>query len=74
MAVTKEQMQAYIQGWKRAAPVLEALRNHEIRQASTPEAIEMLDGCFKAAMRRLAPDCSSGLVIQQQLFSRLIRK
>jgi len=74
MAVTKEQMKAYIQGWKRAAPLLEALRNHEIRRASTPEAIAMLDGCFKAAVRNLVPDCTSGLVIQQQLFRRLIRK
>ena len=67
----REQMLAYVQSWKRAAPILEKLRDAEIRQASTPHAIEMFDSSFRAAIRCREPDPSSGLVIQQQLFRKL---
>ena len=71
MSATRDQMLAWAKGWKRAAPVLSALRDKETHQASTAEAIEMFDSSFKSALLHVRAASSSGLVIQQKLFRKL---
>lgn len=59
-----------IEQWRRAAPVLQAQREQDIRNADTQAAIAWFDGIS----RTLAPDTTRrdrGLVEQQRLFAKL---
>lgn len=71
MPPTKQQLLLWINGWRTAAPVMQALRDEDIRRASTAAAIEMLDGSFKVALKDHNPGPFSGLVTQQLLLKRL---
>ena len=59
-------MGAYVRRWKDLGPLLEQIRDAEIRAADTPSAIQMMDQAFRIALRDLPPRDSSGLVEWQR--------
>ena len=66
MPPTREEMMAYARRWEKLCPILEALRDDDIRTAETQSSIRMLDQAFKIALRDLPPRESSGLVEWQR--------
>ncbi|MBN1975140.1 MAG: hypothetical protein JW787_15970 [Sedimentisphaerales bacterium] len=68
--IDKDSVRRWIAGWQAAAPLLEKLRNDEIRRSDTTLAIEQLSDAFESVLRNHSPNESSGLVEQQRLFAR----
>jgi hypothetical protein len=62
-----------IAAWKRAAPVLQEVRDADIRAADTVAAIESMTLLFRDAVKHLPPRPDSGLVEQQRWFMKLRR-
>ncbi len=69
---TTDQINArrWVQAWKEAGPVLEQMRADEIHSTDTVKAMEILDDAFTSAVWLNPPRESSGLVEQQEIFSR----
>jgi len=59
-----------IAAWQRAAPILDQVRDEDIRSANTMAAIESFQGWFQDAAKRNPPSLTSGLVEQQRCFMR----
>lgn len=66
-ALTRER----IRQWREATPVLEALREEDIRRADTARALECFRGMVLALLPSHPPSSSSGLVEQQRWFRKL---
>jgi len=66
----KAQIRARFKNWKEMGPMLEEIRAQEIRSTDTVRAMEVLDGAFTHAAKTLPARASSGLIEQQQIFSR----
>jgi hypothetical protein len=62
----RELQEAYVRRWKTLGPILESIRDGEIRQADTASAIRSLDQAYRIALRDLPPRASSGLVEWQR--------
>ena len=60
-----------IQQWADAAPVMQALRDDEVRQSVTAEGIRQLAGVAAMTLRYQPPRRECGLVEQQVWFSKL---
>jgi len=60
--MSQEQMREYVRIWEGNRPLLEAIRDHEIREADTAHSIRMLEQAFRIALRDLPRRPSSGLV------------
>lgn len=60
-----------VAAWRRAAPILERVRDEDIRAADTISAIAAFQGMALAKARTHPPASTSGLVEQQRLFARL---
>lgn len=60
-----------IKAWDYAEKTLNQLRFNDIQNAETIEAIERLDGAFKAISQYKLPQRSSGLIEQQKIFQRI---
>ena len=69
----EQRVRQWIQNWEAVGPVLERLRDEEIRNSDTAAAIEQLSDAFESARRHWQPPATSGLVEQQRLFARLRR-
>lgn len=69
----KQRMAEHARLWAANGPLLEELRDREIRQADTAAAIRMFDMAFRIALRELPPRDSSGLVEWQRLVGRYRR-
>lgn len=69
--MTPEDTRAWAAVWQRAAPLLEAERVERAIRCSIAEAIAALDDAFESALAAAIPRAETGLVAQQQLFSRL---
>lgn len=52
----------YVKRWEWLGPELQRIRDEEIRNTNTQEAIRSFDTAFKIAMRDLPPRTTSGLV------------
>jgi hypothetical protein len=63
---TREEMIAYARRWETLGPILDRLRDEDIRQADTQASIRMFDQAFRIALRDLPPRESSGLVEWQR--------
>jgi len=63
---SREQMVEYVRRWRKLGPLLEEIRDEEVRRANTQEAILMMDQAFKIALRDLPPRETSGLVEWQR--------
>ena len=62
-----------IDAWKRACPVLERVREEDIRSADTVSSIAAFRGFVLAKVKTHPPLPTSGLIEQQQIF-RLLAK
>ena len=69
-AIEQENARRWVQTWKVAGPLLEQIRAEEIRAADTVKSMEILDDAFSSAVWLNKPRPSSGLVEQQEIFSR----
>lgn len=67
-------LRAWVQNWKVVGSELERLRHQKIRNAITPESIQLFDLAFKAALRNTPPRTNSGLVEFQRFLRKLPRK
>lgn len=63
----------WVQTWKEAGPELERIRAEEIRATDTVRAMVLLDDAFTSAIWLNSPRHHSGLVEQQEIFSRARR-
>jgi hypothetical protein len=70
---TPEEAREYVKRWEKLGPMLEELRDREIREADTPAAIQMMRQAFLIALRDLPPRTSSGLV-EWQRYMRIWRE
>jgi hypothetical protein len=68
-----ETLYRWVQTWKEAGPLLEAIRRREIREADNLQALAALEGAFNHALRSLPPRPSSGLVEMQRWLAKLDR-
>jgi len=66
----KERFRQYVRLWADNGPLLEELRDQEIRQADTAVSIQMFELAFRMALRELPPRDSSGLVEWQDFMCR----
>lgn len=62
----RDQLRAYVLRWKKLGPILESIRDCEIREADTAASIRSMDQAFRIALRDLPPRASSGLVEWQR--------
>ena len=69
-ATEQENSRRWMQAWRVAGPLLEQIRAEEIRATDTVRAMEMLDDAFSSAIWLNPPRTGSGLVEQQEIFSR----
>ena len=65
------QLAEYVRRWKETGPLLEAVREDEIRRADTAESIRSFELAYRIAARDLPPRESSGLVQWQDAMRRL---
>jgi hypothetical protein len=65
----REAMKQYARRWKELGPLLQQIRDREIREADTHAAILELDGAYRIALRDLQPRPSSGLVEWQRVMA-----
>ena len=72
-ATDQENARRWMQAWRTAGPLLEQVRAEEIRATDTVKAMEMLDDAFSSAIWLNQPRTGSGLVEQQEIFSRARR-
>lgn len=69
----KAQIRAWVKRWEEIGPVPEAERAGQIRSTDTRRAMELLDDAFTSAVWLNPPRPGSGLVEQQEIFSRARR-
>jgi hypothetical protein len=72
-AMTPEQGKAWVAAWKRAGPLLEAIRREELRAVDNAKAMHLLcfNADYSAGPRRARQH--SGLVEMQRVLSRARR-
>lgn len=69
----EQRVRQWIANREAAAPILERLRDEEIRNTYTAAAIEALSDAYESARRHWTPPPTSGLVEQQHWFARLLK-
>lgn len=67
----REQTKRWIDAWAAAAPVLQQVRDADIRAADTTSMIECTAGLFRDAAKNFPPKPTSGLIEQQRWFMKL---
>ncbi|MBN8249451.1 MAG: hypothetical protein J0L84_18650 [Verrucomicrobia bacterium] len=67
----RQQIRERIAQWDAAAPVMQALRDEEVRRTDTAQGIHQLAGLAALTLRDQPPRSESGLVEQQAWFARL---
>ena len=69
----EEMTRRYVETWREARPLLDAIRHKEIREADNLKVLAILEGAFNHALRTLPPRPSSGMVEMQKWFAKLPR-
>jgi hypothetical protein len=69
----KAALRERVAAWERAAPVLQEVRDADIRAADTASAIGSMTLLFRDAVKSFPPGPTSGLVEQQRWFAKLRR-
>jgi hypothetical protein len=59
---SRPDLEAYVRRWKTLGPLLEELREEQIRNADTVSSVLAFEQAFRIARRDLPPRESSGLV------------
>jgi hypothetical protein len=67
----REKVRLWVDTWREAAPLLEAIRREEIRRADNLDVLASLEGAFNHALRTLPPRTTSGLIEMQAWFAKL---
>jgi hypothetical protein len=67
----KDLIKSRVQQWRKAAPVLQEVRDNDIRLADTARALKLFSGAVLASLPKNPPLPWSGLVEQQQSFRKL---
>ena len=70
----REEFRAYVRLWAANGPLLDEIRDQEIREADTAASIQMFETAFRKALRELPPRDSSGLVEWQDFMVRWRRR
>ena len=70
-AIEKEALRAHAARWERAAPLLQQVRDADIRAADTVSMIACCNLLFRDALKHSPPLPHSGLVEQQRWFQKL---
>ena len=60
-----------VRQWAEAAPVMQEVRDEDIRNADTARAMRCFSGSVEALLHDHPPEPWSGLVMQQRWFSKL---
>jgi hypothetical protein len=68
----RELMRRWVETWKRAGPELEAIRQREMRQVDTAEAVRQLLG--SSALLYSSPRLTTSGLVEQQAWFALLRK
>ena len=63
----------WVETWKAAGPLLEKVREDDIRASVTADGFRVFDGFVKAALINHPPKPWSGLVEQQRWFMKMAR-
>ena len=72
MTVTeKEALRKHVARWQRAAPLLQQVRDADIRAADTASMIACSNLLFRDAVKNSPPRLDSGLVEQQRWVKKL---
>ncbi len=66
-----DQIEEWVNAWKRASPVMQELRVKEMRDNDIGEVIISFNKLFENSIEDNPPKPWSGLVEQQRLFSKL---
>jgi hypothetical protein len=69
----REMIRRWVQTWREAGPVLDAIRCREIREADNLKVLASLEGAFNQALRTMPPRPSSGMVEMQKWLAKLRR-
>ncbi len=67
----RHQLEQWVRRWQAVAPKLAELRNRELAQVDTTQALLNLADAFESCRLHFRPGPTSGLVVQQALFQRL---
>jgi hypothetical protein len=70
-ATEKETLRAYAARWERAAPLLQQVRDADIRAADTAQAMKIFSGSATWAVTHRPASTTSGLVEHQRWFMKL---
>jgi len=66
-----EALRDYVARWRSAAPLLQQVRDADIRAADTVAMVASCNLLFRDALKRFPPRPDSGLVEQQRWFNKL---
>lgn len=64
-------LKAYADAWREVSPILEAMRDEELRSTPLPVAMAQLSSMIDSAIFLKPLSDTSGLVEMQRIFSRL---
>lgn len=67
----KAQAKKWVNNWKVLAPILEKMRDEDIRAADTAAMIQSSNLLFRDAVKNFPPGQESGLIEQQRWFMKL---
>lgn len=70
----KESYKKFLDTWKLAEPMLDALRIRDIRNTDTKKALEFLMPAFDSALKYAEKTTFSGLVDQQKYFRKFANR
>ncbi len=68
-----EKIRAWVDAWRRAAPMLEEERRRRLRALTQDEAAAAIDALFNLSVSLARPRATTGLVEQQRLFQKVRR-
>jgi hypothetical protein len=68
---TSLDLKAYVNAWREVSPILEAMRDEELRTTLLPVAMAQLSSMFDSAIFLKPLSDTSGLVEMQRIYARL---
>jgi hypothetical protein len=67
----RDAIREHVAAWRRAAPVLQQVRDEDIRHAKTPAALQSFAGSALWAAEHRNLSATSGLIEQQRWFAKI---
>jgi hypothetical protein len=68
---TSLELKAYVNAWREVSPILEALRDEELRTTPLPVAMAQLSSMIDSAIFLKPLSDTSGLVEMQRIYARV---